>query len=288
MNIKETAENIIAAYRAEMQENIMKLSKDEIIELSGNIAAQVNVLDALEDFCEHCEEDDFAVSVIASQGKKVIEQLIVDWAEADSELFNKQFEEMLDQCTQNAAKEQFGKQTLEELGYKGEIKSVLSSYIFDEKRPIAYAKKIVDCCIYAKKHGIELAPYNIVDFAKYASDYYSSPVEEFFKDIYKKYQVFDNSYCVADSVGMDYANKILILKPHALSAEYRNEKQQLWQATGGFGCNPKSRGTTVFAKNIANGEECSWRRNEFMGIADMEKMPEWVTDQMTVAEPAEL
>jgi hypothetical protein len=65
--------------------------------------------------------------------------------------------------------------------------------------------------------------------------------------------------------GEDYKGKILVLHPLSLNAKHRTRENQVWLATGGFGCSPTALGTTVYAVCLSDGETTGWRRHDFMG-----------------------
>ena len=73
-----------------------------------------------------------------------------------------------------------------------------------------------------------------------------------------------------------YTGKILVLKPEALSSEYRSAKYQLFQAYGGFGCDPNKLGTAVFGKFLVDGEEARFDRSSFYGVVKLASYDEWM------------
>lgn len=87
--------------------------------------------------------------------------------------------------------------------------------------------------------------------------------------------LYNSSHC--DSItGENLEGRILVLNPNALKDEYKTPKDQLFLATGGFGCEPGKIGTKVYGKFMSDGEETSFRRNEFIGILKDENIPDWV------------
>lgn len=85
---------------------------------------------------------------------------------------------------------------------------------------------------------------------------------------------------IPESWSENYENKLLILKPTALIESYRFEEFQYFRALAGFGCDPSKLGTKVFGHFLFDGEETSFRRYDFMGIADPEKLPEWAKEKL--------
>lgn len=81
--------------------------------------------------------------------------------------------------------------------------------------------------------------------------------------------------CVEGSREDHYKGKLIVLRPDALRPEYHFASEQLFYATGGFGCAPNSRGDKVFGITLHDGEEDVFRRDDFMGIADIGRLPQW-------------
>ena len=85
----------------------------------------------------------------------------------------------------------------------------------------------------------------------------------------------------------NYEGKLLVLRPEALKEEYRFEEFQYFLGQSGFGCDPSKLGTKVFGRFLIDGEETSFHRGAFMGVADEKKLPEWAKEklrQMTAPE----
>lgn len=66
----------------------------------------------------------------------------------------------------------------------------------------------------------------------------------------------------------DLKNQRLVLAHNRLNRRYQMPRFQIFQATGGFGCQENSLGSAVFGIHIADGESARWNRNDFIGIAD--------------------
>ena len=86
-------------------------------------------------------------------------------------------------------------------------------------------------------------------------------------------KMLDRSKCIEDD--NEYAGKLLVIKPSSLKEEFRQPYFQYFYATSGFGCYPDKLGGKVFGKFLADGEECCFRRSDFIGVADKEKLPQW-------------
>ena len=80
---------------------------------------------------------------------------------------------------------------------------------------------------------------------------------------------------VKDSFEENYENRLLILKPEALSEDYRDGDYQYFVANSGFGCDPQKIGRKVFGRFLIDDEHAQFRRENFYGIADEEKLPAW-------------
>ena len=88
-----------------------------------------------------------------------------------------------------------------------------------------------------------------------------------------EYKLLNSSKCIAED--NEYAGKLLILKSEALKEEYRKPFFQYFYAQSGFGCYADKLGGKIFGKFLVDGEETHFRRNDFLGVADKEKLPQW-------------
>ena len=69
--------------------------------------------------------------------------------------------------------------------------------------------------------------------------------------------------------------KLVIVKASNISPEYRSADYQLGYALGGFGCQPGAGGRAVFFQELYSGERSRWDVGDILGIADLDKLPEW-------------
>ena len=69
--------------------------------------------------------------------------------------------------------------------------------------------------------------------------------------------------------------KLVIVKASNISPEYRSADYQLGYALGGFGCQPGAGGRAVFFQELYSGERSRWDIGDILGIADLDKLPEW-------------
>ena len=73
--------------------------------------------------------------------------------------------------------------------------------------------------------------------------------------------------------GETYVNKFVILKTDQFKEEYQEAKNQLFYATGGFGCWPEKIGGKVFGKLF--DEPYQTRREYIYGVATEDAINEW-------------
>ena len=77
-----------------------------------------------------------------------------------------------------------------------------------------------------------------------------------------------------------YEDELLILNPNSLKEEFRFEEFQYFFARAGFGCDPAKLGTKVFGEFLYDGEETSFRRSDFLGIARKDRLPDWAKEKL--------
>lgn len=73
--------------------------------------------------------------------------------------------------------------------------------------------------------------------------------------------------------------KIVVQSVKDLYPEFQNASQQIFLATGGFGCNKNSRGSAVYAVNLYNKEETRLERQDLIGVLKEECTPNWAKEQ---------
>ncbi len=88
---------------------------------------------------------------------------------------------------------------------------------------------------------------------------------------------FDRNHCTDEE---DYTGKLLIMKADALKEVFRTPENQLFFATGGFGCRPKPSGRRVFGLFLSDGEKTSFYRHDFLGVIADEHIPDWAREKM--------
>ena len=99
-------------------------------------------------------------------------------------------------------------------------------------------------------------------------------------------ETLGKEHCRERGEGESLAGKLIILRPSSLTPEYRTADCQLGYATGGFGCSPGAGGRAVYFRELCSGEECRWNIGDVLGIADVEKLPEWAKQKVAELEKA--
>ena len=80
----------------------------------------------------------------------------------------------------------------------------------------------------------------------------------------------------ADDYKQSIRDKVVVIKPEAISPEYYAATSQLWLCTGGFGASASPRGRTCFCINLHNTErQESFYRGDIMGTMDPAHLPNW-------------
>ena len=75
--------------------------------------------------------------------------------------------------------------------------------------------------------------------------------------------------------------KILVLDVIHLTPEYKSADNQLWLATGGFGCSPSLRGKAVFCTALSDNEQYRWLASQFIGFVS-EEFAKKIIDENTI------
>ena len=119
------------------------------------------------------------------------------------------------------------------------------------------------------------------EMRRYAVDSHPAVLDGFTTEARKQYKalgLLDNNKCLSDD--KEYAEKLLILKPTTLKDEFRRPFFQYFYAQSGFGCYPDKLGGKVFGRFLADGENGQFRRSDFLGVADPEKLPQWAKKRL--------
>lgn len=98
---------------------------------------------------------------------------------------------------------------------------------------------------------------------------------------WQELKLFDNIHCMSEKDGeIDYENKLVVIRPDNLKDEYKTPDDQLFYATGGFGCVPNSRGQKVYGYFIKDGEKTYYPREKIIGVLKEEFLPEWAAERL--------
>ncbi|MDD3229965.1 MAG: DUF3849 domain-containing protein [Oscillospiraceae bacterium] len=107
-----------------------------------------------------------------------------------------------------------------------------------------------------------------------------------FRHAYQELGLFDRAHCEPETNKQDFEGKVVVLSPGILKETCWTPQDQLWLATGGFGCRHDSSGRAVFATCLADGEETRWNRSQFIGILRDDAMPEWAREKLAEIQAA--
>lgn len=73
----------------------------------------------------------------------------------------------------------------------------------------------------------------------------------------------------------DYKDQIVVVKPEFFKEEFRLAKFQLFDARGGFGCDPVAMGRAVYGKFVIDGEAARLDRGDIIGVVKPEIYEVW-------------
>ena len=98
---------------------------------------------------------------------------------------------------------------------------------------------------------------------------------------FQKLNLFGPEHCHPDSYAeLNYTGKVLVLSADTLKEAYWSQENQLWLATGGFGCQPHAIGRSIRCTCLGDGEETRWNRTDFTGVLKDELLPDWASEKM--------
>lgn len=100
------------------------------------------------------------------------------------------------------------------------------------------------------------------------------------RKMYAELNLFSGEHIVRSDEPQDYTNKLLILRDTSLKEEYRTPENQLFFATGGFGCSPTASGRKVFGQFLSDGEKAEFCRQDFIGAIADEFVPDWAREKL--------
>lgn len=105
-------------------------------------------------------------------------------------------------------------------------------------------------------------------------------VGQYHKYLSEDLGILSKEACLTGSNAEDYTDKLLILHSDALTDEYKKGEFQYFYANGGNGCRPTSLGRKIFGFFVTDGEKTHFNRADFIGIADPEQVPDWVSEKL--------
>lgn len=109
------------------------------------------------------------------------------------------------------------------------------------------------------------------------------PLNELVQQVREAYQalgLFESAHCSAGMYDANVEGKVLVLSPDALKESAWSQENQLWLATGGFGCDPKASGRAIYATCLGDGEQTRWNREDFCGVLDEQYLPDWAREML--------
>lgn len=169
---------------------------------------------------------------------------------------------------------------LEEYGFK-RVAFVLAHTIADMDKIPALRQMIEpDVCAWANSLHIPLDPeygrYYCVDTAAVLLNGFVHRMRE----AYQALGLFESAHCSAGMYDANVEGKVLVLSPDALKESAWSQENQLWLATGGFGCDPKASGRAIYATCLGDGEQTRWNREDFCGVLDEQYLPDWAREKL--------
>lgn len=101
------------------------------------------------------------------------------------------------------------------------------------------------------------------------------------REAWEELGLFELAHCTTENdEDMDYNGKLVVIDPRYLKDEYKTPQDQLFFATGGFGCNLNARGRKVFGLFLKDGEYSCYYREEIIGVLKEEYLPEWAEEKL--------
>lgn len=98
--------------------------------------------------------------------------------------------------------------------------------------------------------------------------------------MYASLGLFSGKHIIQSDEPQDYKGKLLVIKADVLKEEFRTPENQLFLASGGFGCSPTSSDRKVYGQFLNDGEKTHFYRSDFIGIVSNEYIPEWAKEEM--------
>ena len=93
--------------------------------------------------------------------------------------------------------------------------------------------------------------------------------------------MLDEKCCYKNSEQKDYSGQLLVLKASVLAPWMLDPRNQLWIAENGFGTKPNASGRAVFATCLMDGERARFNREDFYGIANPNRLPDFAKEKLS-------
>ena len=95
---------------------------------------------------------------------------------------------------------------------------------------------------------------------------------------FNKLNLFTREHC-EEEIG-DLEDKVVVISHKHLKEEYWSPENQLWIATGGFGCSPTAIGRAVYATCLIDDDKGRWDRHQVLGVIKDEYLPDWAREKL--------
>ena len=86
---------------------------------------------------------------------------------------------------------------------------------------------------------------------------------------------------IVEDVDQLEGSVLVMIPPDTLKESCWSPENQLWLATGGFGCSRPAAGRAVYAACLGDGEQTRWDRSDFIGILKEENLPDWARESLS-------
>lgn len=134
-------------------------------------------------------------------------------------------------------------------------------------------------CEWAKSLGIIKSDRNY-EFALRSHSCIVDGLASQVQKMYSELNLFSGKHIVQSNEPQDYKGKLLVIKDTVLKEEFRTPENQLFLASGGFGCSPEASGRKVYGQFLCDGEKAQFNRSDFVGVISDEYTPEWAKEKM--------
>jgi len=86
--------------------------------------------------------------------------------------------------------------------------------------------------------------------------------------------------CLSGGLGEDITGKLVVIRPNVMHRDRRTADYQYFLADGGNGCRAEAIGRAIFGQNLYTGKRSRWERQDILGIADPQKLPDWAKERL--------